>query len=89
MARDNGAFPLGKFPFRVVGVHPVKELGGKHVQHGIAQKFQAFVVALVGQVRSRQKRPVDQRMGQQFRVLEPVPELRLKPATGLLAKPEF
>jgi hypothetical protein len=28
-------------------------------------------------------------MGQKFRVLEPVPELRLKPATGLLEKPEL
>ena len=52
MTRDNGAFPLGKLPFRVVGVHLVKELGGEHVQHGIAQKFQAFVVALVGHVRA-------------------------------------
>jgi hypothetical protein len=32
---------------------------------------------------------VNEGVGQQFRIAEPVPELRLKPVPGLLAKPEL
>ena len=89
MSRDDGALALGKFTFGIVGESPVQVLRREHVQHGIAQELQTFVVALVGQVAPRQERAVHQRMSQQLRILEPVPELRLKPLTGLLAKPEF
>ena len=89
MPRNNRALALGKFTFRIVGVSLVEKFRRKHVQHGIAQELQAFVVAHVGQVRTSQERAVHQCVRQEFRILEPVPELRLKPAIGLLAKPEF
>ena len=55
VSRNNGALALRKFTFRIVGISLVKIFGGEHVQHGIAQKFQTFVVARVRHVRARQE----------------------------------
>ena len=89
MAGDHGALALGKVAFGIVGVCLVQVLRGQHVEHGIAQELQTFVVVCVREVLAGQERPMHQGMGQQFRIAEPIPELRLKPVTGLLAKPEL
>ena len=89
MARYNGALALGKVALRIVGERPVQVLGREHVEHGIPQELQALVVVRVGHILPGKEGPVYQGVGQQFRIAEPVPELRLKPVTGLLAKPEL
>ena len=89
MPGHDGAFAFGEFALRVIRICLVQVFRREHVQHGIAEEFQAFVVVRIWHVFTDDERAVDKRMSQQLRITEPIPKLSLKPVTGLLAKPEF
>ena len=89
MPRNNRALAFREFTFGVVRERLVQKLSRQHVENGIAEELQTFVIAHVGHVLAYDKRTMDESVSQQFRIAEPIPKLSLKPVTGLLAKPEF